>query len=120
VSTSDDHAVTVGHAVEPDRAGCQACAGRADRYNTLEALEGSGLEPYQVTHAISLFSNANTGLLAAHGADMTTLLPTEPRLVHDLIVKAVEAGGYRSQSVTSRSITTRSRPRSATTDAVDA
>jgi uncharacterized protein YbjT (DUF2867 family) len=76
--------------------------------DTRKALEGSGLEPYQVTHSLSLFSNVNAGLLEAHDTDLTTLLPTEPRPVHDLIVKAVDAGGYRSQSVTSRSVTTRS------------
>jgi uncharacterized protein YbjT (DUF2867 family) len=77
-------------------------------YDTRKALEGSGLEPYQVAHSLSLFSNANAGLLEARDTDLTTLLPTEPRPVHDLIVKAVEAGGYRSRSVTSRSVTTRS------------
>jgi uncharacterized protein YbjT (DUF2867 family) len=76
--------------------------------DTRKALDGSGLEPYQVTHSLSLFSNANAGLLEAHDTDLTTLLPTEPCPVHDLIVKAVEAGGYRSRSVTSRSVTTRS------------
>ncbi|MGF7236490.1 MAG: NmrA family NAD(P)-binding protein [Frankia sp.] len=89
-------------------------------YDTRKALEGSGLEPYQVTHSISLFSNANAGVLEAHDTDLTALLPTEPRPVHDLIIKAVEAGGYQSQSVSSRSITSRSQPHSATTDAVDA
>jgi uncharacterized protein YbjT (DUF2867 family) len=76
--------------------------------DTRKALEGSGLEPYQVTHSLSLFSNVNASLLEAHDTDLTTLLPTEPRPVHDLIVKAVEAGGYRSRSVTSRSVPTRS------------
>jgi NAD(P)H dehydrogenase (quinone) len=67
-------------------------------YDTRKALEGSGLEPYQVTHSLSLFSNANAGLLEAHDTDLTALLPTEPRPVHDLIVKAVDAGGHRSRS----------------------
>ncbi|WP_248958342.1 NmrA family NAD(P)-binding protein [Sphaerisporangium perillae] len=60
-------------------------------YDTREALAGIGMESYQVTHAISMFSNANAGLLEAHDTDLTTLLPTEPRPVHDPIVKAVEA-----------------------------
>jgi uncharacterized protein YbjT (DUF2867 family) len=69
---------------------------------------GSGMEPYQVGHAISLFSNVKAGLLEAHDTDLTTLLPTEPRPVRDLIVKAVEADGYQAQSVTAQSVTTRS------------
>jgi len=67
-------------------------------YDARKALEGSGLEPYQVTHSLSLFANANAGLLEARDTDLTTLLPTEPRPVHDLIVKAVDAGGHRSRS----------------------
>jgi NAD(P)H dehydrogenase (quinone) len=72
-------------------------------YDTRKALEGSGLAPYQLGHTISMFSNANAGLLEARDTDLTTLLRTEPRPVHDLVVKAVAAGGYQSQSVTSRS-----------------
>jgi uncharacterized protein YbjT (DUF2867 family) len=73
-------------------------------HDTRKALDGSGLEPYQVTHALSLFANANAGLLEAHDTDLTALLSTEPRPVYDLIIKAVEAGGYQSRSVTSRSV----------------
>ena len=47
---------------------------------------------------LSLFSNVNAGLLEAHDTHLTTLLPTEPRPVHYLIVKAVDAGGHRSRS----------------------
>ncbi|MFG1702552.1 NmrA family NAD(P)-binding protein [Nonomuraea sp. M3C6] len=68
-------------------------------FDTRAALAGSGLEPYQITHTISLFSNAIAGVLEARDTDLTTLLPAEPRPVHDLVVEAVEAGGYRSQSV---------------------
>ena len=88
--------------------------GRAVEYRKVSlsdvraALAGSGLEPYQVTHSISVFSNVNAALLEAHDTDLTTLLPTEPRPIHDLIVEAVEAGGYRSRSVTSVSVTERS------------
>ncbi|MCW2917039.1 MAG: NmrA family protein [Actinomycetia bacterium] len=71
--------------------------------DTREALAGSGLDPYQIAHTISLFSNLNAGLLEAHDTDLTTLLPTEPRPVRDLITKAVQASGYQSKSVTTRS-----------------
>jgi uncharacterized protein YbjT (DUF2867 family) len=76
--------------------------GRAVEYRPLSlhdaraALAGSGLEAYQVTHTISMFSNAGAGVLQAHDTDLTTLLPAEPRPVLDLITQAVEAGGYRS------------------------
>lgn len=70
-------------------------------FDTRKALADSGLEPYQIPHAISLFSNASAGFLEAHDTDLTDLLVSEPRPVLDQIVKAVEAGGYQSQSVTS-------------------
>jgi NAD(P)H dehydrogenase (quinone) len=89
-----------------DIAGALAGAlGRAVEYRPLslhdarEALAGSGLEAYQVTHAISMLANAGAGVLQAHDTDLTTLLPAEPRPVLDLIAKAVEAGGYRSSSL---------------------
>ncbi|WP_214319483.1 NAD(P)H-binding protein [Nonomuraea sediminis] len=63
------------------------------------ALAGSGLEPYQVTHTISLFSNAKAGLLEAGSSDLEALLATEPRPVMEAVVEAAKAG-YRSQSVT--------------------
>jgi hypothetical protein len=53
-------------------------------------------------------SSTNAGVLEARDTDLTTLLRTEPRSVRDLIVKAVEAGGYQSRSVTSQSVTIRS------------
>ncbi|MEV0200002.1 NmrA family NAD(P)-binding protein [Nonomuraea sp. NPDC050691] len=73
---------------------------------TRAALAGSGLEPYQIAHTISLLSNLNAGYLQARDTDLTTLLPTRPRRVRDQIVQAVEEGGYRSPSVNSRSVTT--------------
>jgi len=79
--------------------------GRAVEYrnaslaDTRMALAGSGLQPYQIAHTISLFSNINAGLLEAGRSDLTTLLPTTPRPVRDLIVEAVRAGGYQSKSV---------------------
>jgi len=63
-------------------------------------LAGSGMEPYQVDHAISLFSNVKAGLLEARRSDLLTLLSNPPRSVRDRIVKAVAAGGYQSRSVT--------------------
>jgi uncharacterized protein YbjT (DUF2867 family) len=76
-------------------------------FTTREALAGSGLEPYQITHALSLFSNLSAGYLQAHSTDLTTLLPTKPRLVRDQIVQAVKDGGYQSRSVSSQSVTSR-------------
>lgn len=76
-------------------------------FTAREALAGSGLEPYQITHTLSLFSNLNAGYLQAHGTDLTTLLPTKPRLVRDQIVQAVREGGYESRSVSTQSLTSR-------------
>ncbi|MEO3797429.1 NAD(P)H-binding protein [Nonomuraea sp. B10E15] len=59
-----------------------------------EALAGSGQEPYQITHTLSLFSNLSAGYLHAHDTDLTDLLPTKPRPVQDQIVQAVK--GSRS------------------------
>ncbi|GLY90252.1 NAD(P)H-binding protein [Actinoallomurus iriomotensis] len=61
-----------------------------------EALAGSGLEPYQITHTLSLFANLGAGCLQACDTDLTTLLPTEPRPVRDEIARAVETAGRRS------------------------
>jgi NAD(P)H dehydrogenase (quinone) len=62
-------------------------------------LAGSGLEPYQLAHTISLFSNVGAGLLHATETDLTTLLTTESRSVREAIVEVVKSGGYQSQSV---------------------
>jgi uncharacterized protein YbjT (DUF2867 family) len=59
-------------------------------FTAREALAGSGLEPYQITHTLSLFSNLNAGYLHAHDTDLTTLLPAEPRPVRDRMVQAVK------------------------------
>jgi len=72
--------------------------------DTRTALLGSGLEPYQLVHAMSLFSNAVAGVLEARGTELTALLPSAPRPVHGHIVRTIEAGGYLSRSVTSRSV----------------
>lgn len=72
--------------------------GRAIEYQTVsladtrQALAGSGLEPYQIAHTLSLFANAGAGLLEAKGGDLAALLPTEPRPIDDLLVKAVAVG----------------------------
>ncbi|WP_433191679.1 NmrA family NAD(P)-binding protein [Nocardia sp. CA-107356] len=62
-------------------------------------LQGTGLEPYQCTHTLSLFANLGAGLLEASGTDLRDLLPTAPRDVRALITGAVRAGGYQSVSV---------------------
>jgi NAD(P)H dehydrogenase (quinone) len=74
-------------------------------FTTRETLAGSGLEPYQITHTLSLFSNLNAGYLQANGTDLTILLPTKPRLARDHIVHAVKEGGYQSRSVSPQSVT---------------
>ncbi|GLW99295.1 NAD(P)H-binding protein [Microtetraspora sp. NBRC 16547] len=68
---------------------------------TRKALADSGLEPYQITHTLSIFSNISAGYLQAHDTDLTALLPAEPRPVRDQIVQAVKEGGYQSRSVSS-------------------
>lgn len=67
---------------------------------TRAALSGSGLEPYQITHALSLFANVIAGRAQAHSSELATLLPRPPRPVEPAITAAVTAGAYRSQSVT--------------------
>ncbi|MGH3889607.1 MAG: hypothetical protein ACRDSZ_24105 [Pseudonocardiaceae bacterium] len=56
-----------------------------------KALTASGLEPYQVSHAVSMFSNVGAGLLESRGGELTALLPTPPRPVVKLISTAVKA-----------------------------
>ncbi|SEU33894.1 NAD(P)H-binding protein [Nonomuraea wenchangensis] len=61
-----------------------------------EALTGLGLEPYQVTHTLSTFSNVIAGNLQARGSDLPALLPAKPRPVRDQILRALAAaaGGH--------------------------
>ncbi|WP_049563739.1 NmrA family NAD(P)-binding protein [Nonomuraea sp. SBT364] len=54
-----------------------------------EVLAGSGLEPYQITHTLSLFSNLGAGYLQAHRTDLADLLPSTPRPVRNQIARAV-------------------------------
>ena len=75
-----------------------ATLGRPVRYEPVplaqarEALTASGLEPYQVSHAVSMFSNIGAGLLESRGGELTALLPAPPRPVLELISNAVETG----------------------------
>ncbi|SHL04181.1 NmrA family NAD(P)-binding protein [Actinacidiphila paucisporea] len=62
-------------------------------------LDGSGLEPYQVTHALSLFSNVIAGRAEARSSDLADLLGVPPRPVLDAVAAALRAGGYQGQSV---------------------
>ncbi|WUH93637.1 NmrA family NAD(P)-binding protein [Streptomyces sp. NBC_00433] len=66
---------------------------------TRAGLEGSGLEPYQVAHALSVFSNVVAGRAEARSSDLAGLLGEAPRPVLDAITAAVRAGGYQGQSV---------------------
>jgi len=56
---------------------------------TRAALDGSGLEAYQVTHALSLFSNVIAGRAEASRSDLPQLLQTAPRSVREAIAQAV-------------------------------
>jgi len=66
---------------------------------TRAALQGSGLEPYQITHALSLFSNVIAGRAQARKSDLPDLLPAPARQVRAAIAEAVAAGGYQGQSI---------------------
>ncbi|MFD8246649.1 hypothetical protein [Nocardia sp. NPDC059691] len=66
---------------------------------TRDMLQGCGLEPYQITHTLSLFANLGAGLLEASSTDLLELLPSAPRDVRALITDAVRAGGFQSASV---------------------
>ncbi|MFI6956001.1 NmrA family NAD(P)-binding protein [Nocardia sp. NPDC050408] len=64
-----------------------------------DMLQGIGLEPYQITHTLSLFANLGAGLLEASKSDLHDLLPRAPRDVRELITDAVRTVGYQSASV---------------------
>jgi uncharacterized protein YbjT (DUF2867 family) len=55
-------------------------------------LAGSGLEPYQIGHTMSMLSNVNARLLESPASELPELLDGPPRGVMDLIVDAVQAG----------------------------
>ncbi|MER7365334.1 hypothetical protein [Nonomuraea wenchangensis] len=61
-----------------------------------EALTGLGLEPYQVTHTLSTFSNVIAGNIQARGSDLPALLPAKPRPVRDQILQALAAAAGSS------------------------
>ncbi|TXK34581.1 NAD(P)H-binding protein [Nonomuraea sp. C10] len=50
----------------------------------------AGLEPYQVGHTMSTFSNIGAGLLEGRGGDLTAFLDA-PRPVRDLVTAAVKS-----------------------------
>lgn len=54
-------------------------------------LAANGLEPYQIGHTISMFSNLNAGQLEATHSDLPALLDGPPRPAVDLITDAVRA-----------------------------
>ncbi|WP_328402143.1 NmrA family NAD(P)-binding protein [Nocardia sp. NBC_00403] len=68
--------------------------------DTRIALQDIGMEPYQVTNAVSLFANIGAGVLEASRTDLLELLPAEPRDVRALLTAAVRTGGYQSVSIT--------------------
>ncbi|MFC1408824.1 NmrA family NAD(P)-binding protein [Streptacidiphilus sp. N1-12] len=59
---------------------------------TWATLAEAGLAPYQVSHAVSFFSNLNAGTLAARPSDLPALLGRQPRPAFELLVDAVRAG----------------------------
>ena len=61
---------------------------------TREALAGFGLEPYQVAHTLSLFSNINAGYLEAARTDLPALLSARARSAREQLVQAVRAAGH--------------------------
>jgi NAD(P)H dehydrogenase (quinone) len=59
---------------------------------TRAGLDGSGLEPYQITHALSLFANVIAGRAEAARSDLPALLEGRVRPVRAAIAEAVAAG----------------------------
>jgi NAD(P)H dehydrogenase (quinone) len=55
------------------------------------ALAAKSLPPYQIAHAVSIFSNIAAGQLEQHTTDLPALLKSEPRPVLDLILKTIQA-----------------------------
>jgi uncharacterized protein YbjT (DUF2867 family) len=54
------------------------------------ALAANGLPPYQVAHAVSIFSNIGAAQLEQRTTDLPALLGSEPRPGLDLILKTVQ------------------------------
>ena len=71
--------------------------GRPVRYQPIslgsvrEPLAAAGLEPYQVGHTISTFSNVAAGMLEPRPGDLPALLDAAPRPVHDVLTDAIKA-----------------------------
>src|SRR3981081_3516707 len=80
--------------------------GRPVRYepaslgDTRDTLTSSGLQPYQVAHTVSMFSNINAGLLERQDSDLPALLEAPPRPVLGMIARVVKAGSFTTRSVT--------------------
>ncbi|MFD0364953.1 hypothetical protein ACFQZZ_26245 [Nocardia sp. GCM10030253] len=68
-------------------------------FDTRIALQDIGMEPYQVTNAVSLFANIGAGVLEASRTDLLELLPAEPRDVRALLAAAAQTAGYQSISI---------------------
>ncbi|NUP50154.1 MAG: NmrA family NAD(P)-binding protein [Catenulispora sp.] len=66
---------------------------------TRAALKDSGLEPYQIAHTLSTFSNVIAGRAQARTSDLADLLPAPARQPKAAIAEAVAAGGYQGQSI---------------------
>ena len=66
---------------------------------TRAALKDSGLEPYQIAHTLSTFSNVIAGRAQARTSDLAELLAAPARQVKAAIAEAVAAGGYQGQSI---------------------
>lgn len=64
---------------------------------TRTVLNGSGLEPYQITHALSLFSAVIAGRAEATRSDLPQLLQAPPRSVRSAITQAVAAAGATAE-----------------------
>lgn len=60
-----------------------------------EALEGAGMPAFQLTHTLSIFSNALAGLLEAGASDLPALLPAgaAPRAVETAFGEALGTAG---------------------------
>lgn len=74
-----------------------AVLGRPVRYTTASladtraALTAAGLEPYQVAHSMSTFSNLSAGLLEQRDSDLPALLDTPPRSVRRLVADTIRS-----------------------------
>ena len=56
-----------------------------------EPLAAAGLEPYQVGHTISTFSNVAAGMLEPRPGDLPALLDAAPRSIDDVLTDAIKS-----------------------------